>query len=95
MPLAWFDPRVQVLTLKLNKNTQTYGLSIFIWQGRQDLNLRHLVLETSALPTELHPYDLLRNNNKLPAVRTGMVTHAGDVPLNFTLTLRGPLPPSP
>ena len=27
-----------------------------IWQGRQDLNLRHLVLETSALPTELRPY---------------------------------------
>ncbi len=26
------------------------------WQGRQDLNLRHLVLETSALPTELLPY---------------------------------------
>ena len=28
-----------------------------IWQGRQDLNLRHLVLETSALPTELLPYE--------------------------------------
>ena len=27
-----------------------------VWQGRQDLNLRHLVLETSALPTELLPY---------------------------------------
>ena len=29
-----------------------------IWQGRQDLNLRHLVLETSALPTELLPFAL-------------------------------------
>ena len=28
------------------------------WQGRQDLNLRHLVLETSALPTELRPYNV-------------------------------------
>ena len=28
-----------------------------IWQGRQDSNLRHLVLETSTLPTELLPYD--------------------------------------
>ncbi len=27
-----------------------------VWQGRQDLNLRHLVLETSALPTELRPF---------------------------------------
>ena len=26
-----------------------------LWQGRQDSNSRHLVLETSALPTELHP----------------------------------------
>lgn len=26
------------------------------WQGRQDLNLRHPVLETGALPTELLPY---------------------------------------
>ena len=26
------------------------------WQGMQDSNLRHLVLETSALPTELIPY---------------------------------------
>jgi hypothetical protein len=24
--------------------------------GRRDSNSRHLVLETSALPTELHPY---------------------------------------
>lgn len=26
------------------------------WQGRQDSNLRHPVLETGALPTELLPY---------------------------------------
>ena len=29
-----------------------------VWQGRQDSNSRHLVLETSALPTELRPYAL-------------------------------------
>lgn len=27
-----------------------------LWQGRQDSNLRHPVLETGALPTELLPY---------------------------------------
>ena len=27
-----------------------------LWQGRQDLNLRHPVLETGALPTELLPF---------------------------------------
>jgi hypothetical protein len=33
-----------------------------IWQGRQDSNLRHPVLETGALPTELRPY---KNAEKL------------------------------
>ena len=31
-----------------------YG-STALWQGRQDSNLRHPVLETGALPTELLP----------------------------------------
>ncbi len=30
-----------------------------IWQGQKDLNPRHAVLETAALPTELYPYILL------------------------------------
>ena len=29
--------------------------SVF-WQGQKDLNPRHSVLETDALPTELYPY---------------------------------------
>jgi hypothetical protein len=29
---------------------------LIILHGRRDSNSRHLVLETSALPTELHPY---------------------------------------
>ena len=28
----------------------------FLWQGQKDLNSRHAVLETAALPTELYPY---------------------------------------
>ena len=28
----------------------------FCWQGQKDLNPRHSVLETDALPTELYPY---------------------------------------
>ena len=28
----------------------------FVQHGRRDSNSRHLVLETSALPTELHPF---------------------------------------
>ena len=27
------------------------------WQGQNDSNARHLVLETNALPTELYPYE--------------------------------------
>ena len=30
--------------------------TVFIWQGQKDLNPRHAVLETAALPTELYPY---------------------------------------
>ena len=30
--------------------------SAFFWQGQKDLNPRHSVLETDALPTELYPY---------------------------------------
>ena len=29
---------------------------LFVWQGQKDLNPRHAVLETAALPTELYPY---------------------------------------
>ena len=29
---------------------------VFDWQGQKDLNPRHAVLETAALPTELYPY---------------------------------------
>ena len=39
------------------KKTQTAASNLsFIWQGQKDLNPRHLVLETNALPTELYPY---------------------------------------
>ncbi len=31
------------------------GIAVSKWQGRQDLNSRHPVLETGALPTELRP----------------------------------------
>ena len=32
------------------------GFRICSWQGQKDLNPRHAVLETAALPTELYPY---------------------------------------
>ena len=32
--------------------------SIVSWQGQKDLNPRHAVLETAALPTELYPFTL-------------------------------------
>jgi hypothetical protein len=35
--------------------TRQQLLGGFFWQGRQDSNLRHPVLETGALPTELLP----------------------------------------
>ena len=37
-----------------------FDKTIITWQGWQDLNPRHAVLETAALPTELHPYGVLK-----------------------------------
>ena len=31
------------------------------WQGQKDSNPRHVVLETTALPTELYPYGIFIN----------------------------------
>ena len=41
------------LTTKQKKTPA--GVFLF-WQGQKDLNPRHAVLETAALPTELYPY---------------------------------------
>ena len=46
------------------------------WQGQKDLNPRHAVLETAALPTELYPY-----KNK----RFDMVGHHGLEPRTVRL----------
>ena len=47
----------------------TAASAVFIWQGQKDLNPRHMVLETIALPTELYPYIilLLRHSYIIPA----------------------------
>ena len=34
------------------------------WQGQKDLNPRHAVLETAALPTELYPYMINYRNKR-------------------------------
>ena len=44
----------QVLSNK--KETVTKTVTVSFWQGQKDLNPRHAVLETAALPTELYPY---------------------------------------
>ena len=46
------------LIKKLDTNLNTYRIKIGVrlWQGQKDLNPRHAVLETAALPTELYPY---------------------------------------
>ena len=39
-----------------NQNKKTPAGVFLFWQGQKDLNPRHAVLETAALPTELYPY---------------------------------------
>ena len=51
--------RVKTFKNELNNSSDEEQVNALrpVWQGRQDSNLRHLVLETSTLPTELLPYD--------------------------------------
>ncbi len=46
--------RGQPLSLPKQNTTPLGG--VLFWQGQKDLNPRHAVLETAALPTELYPY---------------------------------------
>ena len=43
-------------TTHRKENRQKRSVSAGFWQGQKDLNPRHAVLETAALPTELYPY---------------------------------------
>ena len=36
-----------------------FSTCVFPWQGQKDLNPRHAVLETAALPSELYPYEVI------------------------------------
>ena len=45
------------LSFYFNNKTKKTPAGVFLfWQGQKDLNPRHAVLETAALPTELYPY---------------------------------------
>ena len=44
---------------KKSHKPNVYGTSF--WQGHKDSNSGHVVLETTALPTELYPYIDCRN----------------------------------
>ena len=49
--------RITYQAFGLDKKSPFRRTRIF-WQGQKDLNPRHVVLETTALPTELYPYIL-------------------------------------
>ena len=54
-PLATLRvPRFRPLPLRKRPELRMQCWSF--WQGQKDLNPRHAVLETAALPTELYPY---------------------------------------
>ena len=52
--------KLKVLEKVLEKEQKNkaiyYEMALYQWQGQKDLNPRHAVLETAALPTELYPY---------------------------------------
>ena len=47
--------RVLPLPVKEKGTIRLHASFLFLWQGRKDSNPRPMVLETSTLPTELHP----------------------------------------
>ena len=61
---AVYTYRIEDISLGLCTNiTEAHFLTecaskCVFWQGQKDLNPRHAVLETAALPTELYPYIL-------------------------------------
>ena len=48
-----------------SKTLKQFVNNLFKWQGRRDSNSRPTVLETVALPTELHPYGAGEGNRTL------------------------------
>ena len=49
--------RLGFIQFNPNKTKKTPEGVFLLWQGQKDLNPRHAVLETAALPTELYPYE--------------------------------------
>ena len=48
--------KLKVLEKEQKNKAIYYEMALYQWQGQKDLNPRHAVLETAALPTELYPY---------------------------------------
>ena len=55
-PLRPGTLRVPLVHPYISKNKALLTQCFVFWQGQKDLNPRHAVLETAALPTELYPY---------------------------------------
>ena len=53
------------------KNLRCATCSPQVWQGQKDLNPRHVVLETTALPTELYPCMTVNQVRLKPLHRNG------------------------
>ena len=50
-------PKTSKISPKNEKRTDIFSINsvVSIWCGQQDLNPRHMALESSTLPTELYP----------------------------------------
>jgi hypothetical protein len=63
-----------------------------VWQGRGDLNSQPLVLETSALPIELHPYREMTNAKARMTKNSGVSTVKSQGPNYFRIFVTTPEP---
>ena len=54
--VAGFEPAAHWSQTSCATKLRYTPIFILYWQGQKDSNPRHVVLETTALPTELYPY---------------------------------------
>lgn len=58
------------------------NMRLLFWQGQKDLNPRHVVLETTALPTELYPCIILQKTSSAGII-VSFYGGSVNIPLHF------------
>ncbi len=77
--------KAQKAFISPHKTQKTHGNNrgFLIWQGHQESNSGHAVLETAALPAELYPYMFPATYNIISYGRAGVKAFFDFIPLEI------------